>query len=356
MQTNYQDRIYLLDLSWEELVAFVSKMGIDNFRAKQIFKGIYHQLLSDFSSLSTLKKSLRKKLDETAVLRNLTLKDRVKSVLDATNKFLWELSDTKLIESVVIYEGKRTTYCISTQVGCALDCKFCATGAMDFLRNLRSGEIIEQVIQMKLISGTTPTNIVFMGMGEPLLNTKNVIKAAHILSDPEGLAIARKRITFSTSGIVPAIRKLADGDFPFSLAVSLNAADDRKRDSLMPVNTKFPIKELLRSLAYFYSKNKSRITFEYVLISGLNDQKEDAVNLIRICKKLPSKINLIPCNSGNIKYQPPATDHINWFASYLRDHHCTVTLRLRKGHDIEAACGQLYAKQIKAESKKISSA
>jgi 23S rRNA (adenine2503-C2)-methyltransferase len=352
MQTNYRDRIYLLDLSWEELVAFVAEAAIDNYRSKQIFKGVYHHLLPDFSSLSTLSKPLRKKLDEMTVLRQLTLKDRRISRLDDTSKFLWTLSDNKLIESVVIYEGKRTTYCVSTQVGCALGCRFCATGEMGFLRNLRSGEIVEQVIQMKQISESTPTNIVFMGMGEPLLNTRNVLKAAHIISHPEGLAVARKRLTFSTSGIVPAIRKLADSPFPFALAVSLNAADDRTRNMLMPVNVKFPLNQLLQSLIYFYSKHKSRITFEYVLISGVNDHEEDAVNLVNICKKIPSKINLIPCNSQNRQYQPPATDHINWFASFLRNQHCTVTLRLRKGYDIEAACGQLYTKHVTLQPRK----
>jgi 23S rRNA (adenine2503-C2)-methyltransferase len=219
---------------------------------------------------------------------------------------------------------------------------------MGLIRNLSSGEIVEQIIQMNRIAQTRPTNIVFMGMGEPLLNIKNVLKAAYIMSDAEGMAIARKRITFSTSGIVPVIRNLADSDFPFSLAVSLNAADDFKRQSIMPVGIKFPLKELLESLVYFFSKKKSRITFEYVLIAGLNDSRKDAGNLIKICKKVPSKINLIPCNSLDSNFQPPASDHINWFASHLRDHHCTVTVRSRKGYDIEAACGQLYAKHTMA--------
>jgi 23S rRNA (adenine2503-C2)-methyltransferase len=343
MQTNYQDRIYLLDFSREELAAFSVGLGLEKYRADQLFKGIYHQRLPTFANLSTFTKVLRQKLDDRTTLRTLGLTHRVTSKLDNTIKFLWALNDGKHMESVVIFEGRRTTYCISTQVGCALKCDFCATGEMGFLRNLGCGEIVEQVLQMSHLSRTTPTNIVFMGMGEPLLNTTNVLKAASIMSDPEGLAIARKRITLSTSGIAPAIRKIADMDFPYSLAVSLNAADDRKRSLLMPINKQFPLKQLLESLVYLYLKQKTRITYEYVLIAGLNDREIDAENLIKLCKKVPSKINLIPCNIIKKKYQPPTADHINWFASFLRDHHCTVTLRLRKGHDIKAACGQLYA-------------
>ena len=254
------------------------------------------------------------------------------------------------MESVIIYEGKRITYCISTQVGCALDCRFCATAKMGFLRNLSAGEIVEQVIQMNNSEQILPTNVVFMGMGEPLLNRQNVLKAAHLMSDPEGMTIARKRITISTSGIVPAIQKLADSDFPFSLAVSLNAPDDYKRRMLMPVSERFPLKELVESLVYFYSKTKSRITFEYVLIAGMNDSREDAENLVKICRRIPSKINLIPCNSHDPQFKAPADVQINRFATYLRDHFCTVTTRLRKGFDIDAACGQLYTRH--AGSKK----
>jgi 23S rRNA (adenine2503-C2)-methyltransferase len=352
MQTNYQDRLFLLDFSRAELSAFVSRIGLESYRADQIFRGIYHQRLPDFSSLSTITLRWRQQLDQTTTLRTSTLARQVQSKLDNTTKFLWRLHDGRHIESVVIFEGKRTTYCISTQVGCALNCGFCATGAMGFLRNLGCGEILEQIIQMSHASNTTATNIVFMGMGEPLLNTANVLKAARIIADPEGLAVAKRRITISTSGIAPAIQQLADVDFPYSLAVSLNAADDRKRNLLMPINTKYPLKQLLESLSYFFQKQKSRITYEYILIAGLNDSEEDALNLIKICKKIPSKINLIPCNPTKKKYRPPTTDRIDWFAAYLRDHFCTVTLRLRKGHDIDAACGQLYAAQSHTSNKK----
>jgi 23S rRNA (adenine2503-C2)-methyltransferase len=202
MQSYNPAKVYLLDHAREELVAYMAQLGQEKYRANQLFHAIYAQLLPDFDDLSTFSKNLRHQLNESTTLRSFTLLETVKSSRDNTKKFLWQLNDGKTIESVIIYEGKRVTFCISSQVGCVLDCKFCATGQMGFLRNLTSGEILEQVILMKQEAENLPTNIVFMGMGEPLLNMRNVLKASFILSDPRGLSFSQKKITISTSGII----------------------------------------------------------------------------------------------------------------------------------------------------------
>ena len=239
MQTQQSDRKYLLDFSREDLIDFVKEINLESYRADQIFKGLYVQQISDFIHLTTLSKSTREKLSQSAVIRSLRQMDITISPSDNTTKFLWQLADGFKIESVIIYESKRVTFCISSQVGCALDCQFCSTGKMGFLRNLSSGEIVEQVLQMKQQSLKPVTNIVFMGMGEPLLNIRNVLKAAYMLSEPEGLAFSRKKITISTSGVVPGIRQLAELNAPFSLAVSLNAVYEEKRKKIMPISVNF---------------------------------------------------------------------------------------------------------------------
>jgi len=354
MQTNNLAKTYLLNHSRDELVQFVNSIGIENYRADQLFKGIYHQLLPDFNNLTTLSKELRKKLNDSTTLRTMVLTKTTKSIHDNTTKFLWLLADGLKIESVIIYEGKRTTFCISSQVGCALDCKFCATGKMGFLRNLSPGEIVEQVLLMKERAENPPTNIVFMGMGEPLLNLNKVLKASFLLSDPEGLAFPRKRITISTSGIASGIRKLADSDAPFSLAVSLNAAIEEKRRRIMPVSIKYPLDELKRSIKYYVEKTGKRVTFEYILIAGKNDSKEDADMLVKFTHSFPCKINLIPCNSLDEEYPAPTPSHVKWFSDYVHEKHRTVTVRLRKGWEIQAACGQLYSENNSKKGSKVS--
>jgi 23S rRNA (adenine2503-C2)-methyltransferase len=354
MQTNNINRLYLLDYSRDEINHYIQTMGMAPYRALQLMKGIYVQKLSDISELTTLPKSQRDTLNNETSLRSFKSLKAIKSDDDGTTKFLWSLNDGLKIESVIIYEGKRVTFCISSQVGCALDCKFCATGKMGFLRNLSCGEIIEQVLLMIEKSEKPPTNIVYMGMGEPLLNLRNVIKAGYILSDPEGLAFSRKKITISTSGIAPAIRKLADMNAPFSLAISLNAVFEEKRRELMPVSENYPLDILMNNIRYYVSISGKRVTFEYILIDGINDTKNDADQLINLTRKLPCKINLIPCNSEDPKYRPTPDDKAKWFADYLHDRGRTSTVRLRKGWEIKAACGQLYAKNERKTGKKIS--
>jgi 23S rRNA (adenine2503-C2)-methyltransferase len=225
---------------------------------------------------------------------------------------------------------------------------------MGFLRNLSSGEIVEQVLLMKQNAKRPATNIVFMGMGEPLLNLKNVLKACDILADPEGLAFSQKRINISTSGIAPAIRKFADSGAPFSLAVSLNAVFEELRKKIMPVSKNFPLNLLMKSIRYYISKTKKRVTFEYILIRGRNDTRKDADQLIKLTRDIPCKINLIPCNSDDPAYPPSTMETVQWFADYLHDRGRTTIVRLRKGWEIKAACGQLYANNETKIGKKLS--
>lgn len=354
MQTNNPPKKYLLDLSREEMHQFVQDIGLDSFRADQIYRGLYVQLLSDINKLTTLAKPIRNQLQSQTALRSLTLEKTISSPHDKTAKFLWALHDGLKIESVIIYEGKRVTFCISSQVGCALDCKFCSTGKMGFLRNLSPGEIVEQVILMKEKAVQPVTNIVYMGMGEPLLNKKSVLKAAYIISDPEGLAFSRKKITISTSGIAPAILDLADSDVPFPLAISLNAVFEEKRKQIMPVSVNYPLDILIKNIKYYVSKTGKQITFEYILIDKRNDTKEDADQLIKLTAGIPCKINLIPCNSTDPEYLPSSPEKAKWFTDYLHSRGRIATLRMRKGWDIRAACGQLYAKNETKVGRKIS--
>jgi 23S rRNA (adenine2503-C2)-methyltransferase len=344
MQCDIQNKKYLLDDSYAELAAFIDHIGLEKFRAQQIFRGIYVDNLADFTHLTTISKNLRQELNQRVVLRSLKLLTHTSSPVDGTIKFLWELADGMKIESVIIYEGKRITFCISSQVGCALDCKFCTTGQMGFLRNLTSGEIVEQVLLMKERSAGLPTNIVFMGMGEPLLNLKQVLKAAYIISHPEGLAFSRKKITISTSGIIHGIRKLADKNVPFSLAVSLNSVFQDKRQQMMPVSILYPLSELEETIYYYVRRTRRRVTFEYILIHNINDTRPDADRLLEFSARIPCKINLIPCNSTDPEFSPSSEQKIEWFRDYLDRHQRTVMVRSRKGWDIQAACGQLYAR------------
>jgi len=319
----------------------LANLGEPSYRARQIMKGLYSANLKKFSEFTTLPKILRQKLQSLYSLVNLQPIDDIRSN-DETTKFLWQLEDGKRIESVIIYEGRRVTFCISSQVGCALDCKFCATGKMGIIRNLTPGEIIEQVLLMKEQSMLPPTNIVFMGMGEPLLNYDAVIQAADVLSDPEGLCFSRKRITISTIGIIKNIYRFTDEKRPYSLAISLNAVTQEVRARIMPVSRKYTLDQLLEAVRYYTKNSRKRITFEYVLIDGINTSEEDARKLVKITHDIPCKINIIPCNSDDPLYRPPAWETVEKFDRIVNESRRTVTIRNRKGWDIRAACGQLY--------------
>jgi len=336
-------RQHVLDLSRSELETYLAGIKQPRYRVEQIYKGIFVKNWDRFELFTTLPKELRSRLSAQFSLRSFTLIDEIKSPLDNTTKYLWELQDGKRIETVTIYEGKRVTFCISSQVGCPLDCKFCATGKMGLLRDLTVAEIVEQVLQMKARAERKPTNIVFMGMGEPLLNYEPVIRAANILADPEGLCFNRKKITVSTSGIAKNIRRMADEKLPFSLAVSLNAVSQEVREKIMPVARKYPLTELLDAARYYTQKIQRRVTFEYVLIKNLNDSEEDANRLVKLTKGIPCKINVIPCNSDDPLYAPPDEDAVQRFDQIINKKNRTIIVRNRKGWDIRAACGQLYA-------------
>ncbi|WP_456441729.1 23S rRNA (adenine(2503)-C(2))-methyltransferase RlmN [Caldithrix abyssi] len=341
----------ILDLKIDELQDYFARLGEPAFRVKQVYQGLYQKGYERFDEFTTLSRPLRQRLAEDFVLRSFKELDRITSPLDGTTKLLWRLSDGMKIESVIIYEKKRVTFCISSQIGCALDCKFCATGKMGWLRDLTVGEIVEQVLQMKKRAERPPTNIVFMGMGEPMLNYDNVMRAAEILADEGGLNFSRKKITISTSGIIPGIKRMADEGRPFRLAISLNAADQQKRLQTMPIARKYPLDQLLKAAQYYYRKTRKRITFEYVLIAGFNDSIEDAKKLVKISRQVPCKINVIPVNSIDDHFPAPSKESLERFEEAIQESVYAVTVRNRKGWDIQAACGMLYAANEKQKIK-----
>jgi len=351
----------LKGLTLPELEEFALSIGEKKYRGKQLFDWLYMKEAVSFDTMSSLSKELRAKLDTSATIESLKLIDSQTSAGDGTTKFLFELHDGKRIESVLIPprtafsdrlakeedEQSRLTLCVSTQAGCALDCKFCATASMGILRNLTAGEIVDQVLRAKAISGKTITNVVYMGMGEPLMNYDHVMNSVDIIST--GIKIAAKRITISTAGWVPKIRQMADENRKMKLAVSLHSLDDRARSELMPINEKFPLKELLDAVQYYYRKTKERVTFEYILFEGWNDRDEDIAKLVKLSKSIPSKLNIIPFHSIEFveptglgaKLHPTPKDRTEEFVGRLRQAHVTVFIRSSAGEDIDAACGQL---------------
>lgn len=344
---------YLLNQNADQLLNYLEQTGQPKYRLTQILKGVYVKNYDSFERFSDLPKEFRAQLAQDFQLRSFTLIETFKSTIDDTTKFLWQLQDGLKIESVIIYEGKRVTYCISSQVGCPLDCKFCATGKMGLLRNLTAGEIVEQVMQMKARSDRPPTNIVFMGMGEPMLNYDQVMLAADVLSDPQGLGFSRKKITVSTAGIAKNIRRMADEQRPYSLAISLNAVNQQLRERIMPIAKKYPLDELLDAARYYTKTSGKRITFEYVLMDGLNASLDDARALIKLTHGIPCKINVIPCNSDDPRYQPPAEEAVAAFDRAVHSGRRTITVRNRKGWEIQAACGQLYAANKKKKQHRL---
>ena len=339
-----EKKINLKGLSLKELEEFLAQLDEKKYKAKQLFKWIHNKGLTDFEKMSDLSKNLRAKLEKRAHIQSLK---KLKSVISrdkSTEKFLFELEDKEKIETVLIKDRKRITLCISTQVGCALSCVFCATGRMGFKRNLSSGEIVDQVIFIKkeLKPDEKITNLVLMGMGEPLLNYENTLKAVSIMKSELGLGFASRKITLSTAGIVPKIYQLANDGVKIKLAVSLNAANDELRSQLMPLNKKFPIKELLKAAGYYAKKIDQRMTFEYLLIKDTNDSKKDALELSKIIRGISCKINLITYNKvPDLPFEKPDEERIKNFRDLLYPRCPAVTLRLSKGEDIQAACGQL---------------
>ena len=311
------------------------------YRADQIFKWIHHHNIDSFEEMSNISKEFRRQLSDHFTIKTLELVEK-KIATDGTEKYLWKLPDGKHIESVLIPEMRRNTICISSQVGCSLGCHFCATGTMGLLRNLTPGEIVEQVLQVMKISQNRITNVVFMGMGEPFMNYPRVIEACKILGDPEGVAIATRRITISTSGVASKIYQYTNDQLPYGLAISLHAPEQALREKIMPIAHKFPLDSLMESIRYFMNaKKRNRITFEYVLLHGINDTPAEARKLISLLSPIRCKLNLIPCNQNYLGFNAPPADALEEFVALMMKAPFTVTVRKNRGEDITAACGQL---------------
>jgi 23S rRNA (adenine2503-C2)-methyltransferase len=340
----------------EELADFLEKRGAASYRAKQITDWIYKKRVASFDAMTDLPNELRAALaaefdaPKTEVVRVLGSKD-------TTQKFLFRLRDQNLIESVLIpaspalygQPSDRRTICVSTQVGCAYGCKFCASGLEGWTRNLDAAEIVQQLIEIEKKSGEKIDNVVFMGMGEPLANLKNVLRAIRIINAPWGLGIGARHITVSTSGLAPQIRELANEFTQFRLALSLHGATDEVRSRIMPVNRRYPLKVLLEACDYYVAK-KRRMMFEYILIAGVNDTDDQAGELAKIAHRLSAKINLIPYNTvEGLEWSRPSRARQEKFQSILRKRGVVATLRREKGHDIAAACGQLRLQTKQAE-------
>ena len=335
-------KINITGMILEEMESLVESIGQPKYRAAQLFNWIYKRAILSFHEMTNFAKSLRQKLADLAEIGYISVEKQVTSTDDQTTKFLFKLRDGLFIESVFMIEGKRRTVCLSSQVGCALGCSFCATGKMGFRRNLSAGEIIDQLLVIQRTLNVEVTNIVIMGMGEPFLNYDEVIKACDIISHDKGIAIGKRKITISTSGIVPAIKRFADEGLRYKLAISLNTADDVKRSQIMPINKKYPLNELINAAKYYAAKSRHRITFEYVMIDGLNDGIDDALKLAKLIKGLQCNINIIPYNAVDGQQGPPSEETINAFIRPLLNMNVVISVRRSKGVDIGAACGQLY--------------
>jgi 23S rRNA (adenine2503-C2)-methyltransferase len=337
------------NLTLDELAEQFRGWGEPAFRAKQVMDWIYAKRVTSFAEMTNLSAPLRERLTSELTLGVLEFV-RVLGSEDTTRKYLFRLGDGALIESVLIpaspalygEASDRRTVCVTTQVGCAYGCKFCASGLDGWSRNLEAGEIVDQILQIEAQSGERVSNLVFMGMGEPLANLANVMKAIEILNAPWGVGIGARRITISTSGLAPQIRQLADQPLQVRLAVSLHGATDEVRQQIMPVNRKYPLEQLLEACEYYASRKKQRITFEYILIEDVNDRPEDAAALVRVARRIGAKVNCIPYNTvQGLDWKRPAEDRQDAFMAILDRAAIPATLRREKGHDIAAACGQL---------------
>ena len=339
------DKIDIKNLTLEEIKKEMKRFYVPSYRAGQLFDWIYKRLALEFRDMSNLPLGFREKLDRYYYIGRMKLKERLKSG-DGTEKFLLELSDGNFIESVLISARARNTLCISTQVGCKYGCIFCASGTRGFVRDLSSSEITGQVLAAQEITGKRITNLVFMGMGEPLDNYENMASSILIMNSQEGLGIGARKITLSTCGVIPGIEKLASLGLQVNLSISLHAADNKKRDALMPVNKKFPLERLIKACALFAEETGRKITLEYVLIKDKNDSIVDADLLSCVARKLKAKVNLIPYSPVRCKsFESPSGKTINQFKDRLLRNKINVTVRDSKGKDIQAACGQLAIKQ-----------
>ncbi len=350
MQTE-TDKINLLDLNQQGLKDFFIQMGEKPFRATQVMKWVYHEGVVDIQQMTNLSKVLRDQLDSMAEIRLPECVTEHPSA-DGTRKWVLEMADGNRIETVFIPEKGRGTLCVSSQVGCTLNCTFCSTATQGFNRNLSTGDIIAQVVFANRTIGVKEgraelpvTNVVMMGMGEPLMNFDNVIRAMEIMNDDIGCGISKRRITLSTSGVVPMMLRMREV-CDVSLAVSLHAPDDELRDQLVPINKKYPIKTLLGACKHYVEgKPRRRVTFEYIMIDGVNDSRKQAKQLVRILEGVPAKVNLIPFNPfPQSDFRRSTAEAIQAFQDVLVASGLTTIVRKTRGDDIDAACGQLVGK------------
>ncbi len=355
----------LKSLTRAKLDSFCSDLGLKRFRSDQLFQWMYQKDVVDFHDMTNLSKDLRERLSEVAEVGTIEAVSRQQSS-DGTIKFLFRLPDGHRVEAVMIPDFnedesvRRLTVCVSSQVGCVFGCSFCATGKMGFLRHLHPGEIVDQVVKINAVTeelyGRGITNIVYMGMGEPLHNYKAVTESAAIITDEKSLGLSPKRITVSTVGLTKQIRKIADEGHTFRLAVSLHAASDEKRDKIMPINSSLDLTALREALEHYHTKTGLPLTYEYLLFDGFNDGPEDARLLAKISRWVPSKVNIIMYNNvAGVELQRAREDRLDTFMRALRDYHVRATVRRSRGDDIDAGCGQLAIREGQVKGKTIAS-
>ena len=333
----------LIGQSISELESFAESLGEKPFRGRQLFDWIYRQEVDEISNMTDLSKSLREKLNSVPI-HPLKLVNRDESLSQQTRKVLFELADGNLVEAVLMQEGKRVTVCLSTQVGCALNCGFCATAKMGFIKNLTVGEIVDQFLHLQKISKEKITNVVFMGMGEPFLNYKNTIAAADFLHHPKGINMAAWRITISTAGVVPKIQQFSEEKHPYKLAISLNGTTQEQSLKTMPVSKTYSFSSLIKASKEYAYHSRNRITFEYVLMDGINNEPRDVDRLLQLLSSVECKLNVIPYNEIDGIYKRPSDEKIESFMNLLKLAPFPVTVRWSKGTDIDAGCGQLATK------------
>ena len=335
-------------ISLEKLNKFIEKNNFPLYRSNQIFNWINKSSVKSFDDMTNLPKSLIDLLKENFRLNFSQILSKQISI-DSTMKFAIKLHDKLVVESVLIPSGDRVTACVSSQVGCSLDCEFCATSKLSRMRNLESYEIFDQIIllnEQSIENYSLPiSNIVFMGMGEPLLNYNNVINSINLITGKEGIEISNKKITLSTSGISKMIHKMADDNVKFNLAISLHSAIESTRNEIMPFSKSFPLNQLIKSLEYWYEKTKRKVTFEYLIWKGINDNFEHIDALVKICKRVPSKVNLIEYNSiDDPRFSKADELWVNNYLNILKENKVSASIRRSRGKDIQAACGQLANK------------
>ncbi len=341
------EKIDLKNLRPSELVAFLGSFGKERYRSIQILRWLYQKDVESFDEMTNLSKRFRQELSQIGFISTLSTLN-MEQARDGTKKFLFQLKDGNRIESVLIPDKTRLTLCLSTQVGCALGCRFCLTGKIGWKRDLMVSEILNQILAVRkmLPEKTSITNIVLMGMGEPLANYKNTLKAIELMAHPDAFKFSSRKITLSTVGLLPELEQLAEEKISFRLAISLNASEEETRSDLMPVNRRYPLNKILALCKKFPLRPRTRITFEYVMVEGINDSSQDAKRLLKILRGIPSKVNLIPLNEApEIPFKKTSEEKIKRFQEILLEGGLTAIVRTSKGREISAACGQLQAKE-----------